>query len=99
MDMSAHRPPRRASGLAEARLAAIVRSSDDAIVSKDLSGRIVTWNPAAERLFGYKAADILGKSIFTLIPESLRAEEEEILARIRAGQRIEHYETVRLRAD
>ena len=99
MDMSAHRPQRRASGLAESRLAAIVNSSDDAIISKDLGGRIVSWNPAAERLFGYKAADIVGKSIFTLIPEHLRREEEDIIERIKLGQRVEHYETCRVRAD
>ncbi|HZZ93920.1 MAG TPA: PAS domain-containing sensor histidine kinase [Usitatibacter sp.] len=97
--MSAHRPPRRASGLAEGRLAAIVNSSDDAIISKDLAGRIVSWNPAAERLYGYKAAEILGKSIFTLIPEHLKREEEEILQRVKRGERVEHYETCRLRAD
>jgi PAS domain S-box-containing protein len=99
MDMSAHRPPRRASGLAEGRLAAIINSSDDAIISKDLAGRIVSWNPAAERLYGYKASEILGKSIFTLIPEDLKREEEEILERIKRGERVEHYETCRLRAD
>jgi two-component system CheB/CheR fusion protein len=99
MDMSAHRQPRRASGLAEARLAALVNSSDDAIIGKDLTGRIVSWNPAAERLYGYTAAEILGQSIFILIPDALKPEEEEILARIRAGQRVEHYETCRLRKD
>jgi len=99
MDLSAHRPPRRVSGLAEARLAAIVDSSDDAIISKDLSGRIVSWNRAAERLYGYRAAEIVGQSIYKLVPEHLRCEEEEILERIKGGERIEHYETCRIRRD
>src|SRR3954468_1967360 len=99
MDLSAHRPPRRASGLAEARLAALVNSSDDAIIGKDLTGRIVSWNAAAERLYGYAASEILGESIFRLIPEELKAEEEHNLSRIRAGERVEHYETWRIRKD
>src|SRR3954468_7016412 len=99
MDMSANRQPRRASGLAEARLAALVNSSDDAIIGKDLDGRILSWNQAAERLYGYPASEILGRSIFVLIPEALKAEEEHILQRIRAGERVEHYETWRLRKD
>lgn len=77
-------------------VAAIVQSSDDAIVSKDLTGRIMSWNPAAERIFGYSQEEILGKSIRILIPEELQAEEEEILRKIRAGQAIDHFETVRV---
>src|SRR5689334_18007074 len=97
--MSAHRQPRRASGLAEARLAALVNSSDDAIIGKDLTRRVVSWNPAAERLYGYRASEIVGQSIFLLIPPELKAEEEHILERIRAGERVEHYETCRVRKD
>jgi PAS domain S-box-containing protein len=81
------------------RLAAIVEGSDDAIVSKDLNGIIVTWNAGAERLFGYAATEIIGKPITILIPPDLHGEEPIILARIRRGERIEHYETVRRRKD
>lgn len=77
-------------------VAAIVQSSDDAIVSKDLTGRIMSWNPAAERIFGYSQEEILGKSIRLLIPEELQAQEEEILNKIRSGQTIDHFETVRV---
>ena len=77
-------------------VAAIVQSSDDAILSKDLTGRIMSWNPAAERIFGYSQQEILGKSILLLIPEELQAEEEVILKKIRSGQTIDHYETVRV---
>lgn len=78
-----------------ARLAAIVESSDDAIISKDLGGTIESWNPAAEQLFGYTAAEAVGQSITLLMPADRVAEEEAILRQIRAGTRIEHFETVR----
>ena len=81
------------------RLAAIVESSDVAIISKDLNGVVATWNKAAERLFGYVADEVIGKSITILIPEGRLEEEIEILRRIRRGERVEHFETVRQRKD
>ena len=80
-------------------LAAIVEGSDDAIISKDVNGTIVSWNKGAERLFGYSASEVLGKSITILIPADRLDEEPGILARIRAGERTDHYETVRRRKD
>jgi PAS domain S-box-containing protein len=80
-------------------LAAIVESSDDAIVSKDLDGIIQSWNTGAERLFGYRAAEVIGRSISILVPADRPDEEPGILARIRRGERVEHYETVRVRKD
>jgi PAS domain S-box-containing protein len=77
-------------------VAAIVESSDDAILSKDLTGVILSWNQAAARIFGYSREEILGASILLLIPQELQYEEKTILAKIRAGERIDHYETVRL---
>lgn len=81
------------------RLAAIVTFSDDAIVSKNTQGIIQTWNKGAERLFGYTAADVVGKPITILIPPERQDEEPEILARICRGEHIEHYETVRIKKD
>ncbi len=81
------------------RLAAIVESSDDAIISKDLDGVIATWNKSAERLFGYLEQEAIGKPITMLIPERRLDEEDRILDRIRRGERIDHFETVRQRKD
>ena len=80
-------------------LARVVESSDDAIVSKDLNGIITSWNRAAERMFGYTAAEAIGQSIRMIIPADRQAEEDMVLARIRAGQAITHFETVRQRKD
>lgn len=82
---------------ANAYLAAIVLSSDDAILSKDLDGVIQSCNPSAERLFGYSAAELIGRPVRMLIPADRQSEEDEILARIRRGERIEHFETIRQR--
>jgi PAS domain S-box-containing protein len=83
----------------ERRLAAIVETSADAIASKDLSGIVTSWNRGAERLFGYAAAEMIGRPITILIPADRLGEERDILERIRRGQRVEHYETVRVRKD
>jgi len=79
------------------RIAAIVESSDDAIISKDLNGVITSWNKGAERIFGYVAEEIIGKPVTILMPLDRQDEEPGILERIRRGERIEHYETVRQR--
>jgi PAS domain S-box-containing protein len=84
---------------ASQRLAAIVESSGDAIVSKDLNGVIASWNQGAERLFGYTAEETIGKSVTLLIPPERHDEEQSILERIRRGESIEHFETVRRRKD
>jgi PAS domain S-box-containing protein len=78
------------------RLAAIVESSDDAIASKDLNGIITSWNRSAEKLFGYKAEEIVGKPITTIIPPELHHDEIMILSKIRRGEKIDHFETIRL---
>jgi PAS domain S-box-containing protein len=92
-------PALTADDITAVRLAAIVESSDDAIVSKNLDGIVQTWNRAAERMFGWTAAEIVGRSIRTIIPADRQHEEDEVLRRIRAGQSIEHYETIRMRKD
>jgi PAS domain S-box-containing protein len=90
---------RKQAEMVTASLAAIVRSSDDAIISKDLNGIIETWNTGAERLFGYMAEEAIGKPIAMLIPPDRLQEEPEILARLRRGEHLEHFETVRIRKD
>jgi PAS domain S-box-containing protein len=81
------------------RLAAIVESSDDAIVSKNLDGYVTSWNSAAERMFGYSAAEMVGESIRLLIPADRQAEEDDVLGQIRQGRRVDHFETIRVRKD
>jgi PAS domain S-box-containing protein len=81
------------------QIAAIVESSDDAIVSKDLNGIIQSWNPGAQRIFGYSPAEAIGRPITIIIPAELQQEERKILDRLRKGERIDHFETVRLRKD
>jgi PAS domain S-box-containing protein len=77
-------------------LEAIIRSSDDAIITKNLDGIITSWNPAAVRMFGYLPEEIIGQSILKLIPPSLQSEEPEILRKLRLGEQIAHYETTRV---
>ena len=90
---------RRQGELASHRLAAVVANSDDAIVAKDLNGIITDWNAGAQRLFGYTADEAIGKHVSMLIPPDRHNEEPSILERIRRGQRVEPYETVRQRKD
>lgn len=84
------------AGIAQRRLAAIIESSEDAIASKDLNGIITSWNKSAERLFGYTAEEIIGQPVTTIIPPELHDDEPMILGKIRAGERIEHFQTVRV---
>jgi PAS domain S-box-containing protein len=95
VDLSEHRRAEQASR----QLASIVESSDDAIISKDLNGVIATWNKGAQRLFGYFAEEIIGKPVTILIPADRQDEETGILERIRRGERVEHFETIRRRKD
>jgi len=85
--------------LSRARLGEIVDSSDDVIVSKTLDGIITSWNPAAERTFGWTAAEAIGRHIMLIVPDERRAEEDDVIARIRRGERVDHFETVRQAKD
>ena len=95
IDITQAKEADRASNL----LAAIVDSSDDAIISKNLNGVITSWNKAAERVFGYSAEEAIGQNIILIIPPDRRAEETTILNRLKRGERIDHFETIRMRKD
>jgi PAS domain S-box-containing protein len=90
---------RKRAEAAARRLAAMVESSDDAIITKSLNSIITSWNPAAERMFGFSEAEAVGQSVRMLIPDELQHEEDTVLARIRAGGTVDHYETIRQRKD
>lgn len=90
---------RKQAEMATTALAAIVESSDDAIISKDLNGIITSWNKGAERIFGYTAQEVIGKSVTLLIPPDRQQEEARILQHLRRGEKVEHFETVRVRKD
>ncbi len=90
---------REEAALESAHLAAIVASSDDAIVSKTLDGTIKSWNEGATRIFGYDASEMIGASILQIIPPELHSEEKQIIARLQRGERIQHFETVRVTKD
>lgn len=87
---------RKLAGKATRTLAAIVESCDDAIVSKDLNGIVTSWNASAERIFGYRAEEMIGQPILRIIPPELQDDEKRILEKLRRGERIEHFETVRV---
>lgn len=84
---------------AQVRLASIIESSDDAIISKNLDGIIQSWNASAERIFGWSADEVIGKPITIVIPHDRLDEESQILARLRQGERVDHFETIRIRKD
>jgi PAS domain S-box-containing protein len=90
---------RERAGRAVRRLAAIVESSDDAIISKDLNGIVTSWNIAAERMFGYTAPEMIGRSIRLLIPDDRQNEEDVVLAKVRSGDKVDHFDTIRRRKD
>ena len=93
-------PPRSVEeSESRALLAAVVASSEDAILSKTLGGIVTSWNASAERIFGYSAAEMIGRSILTIIPEDRHSEETEIISKIRAGERVAHFDTLRRRKD
>lgn len=92
-------PPDTALDGLSSLLIAIVNSSDDAIISKTLDGIITSWNPAAEAMFGYTAAEVVGQSIRIIIPSDRQDEEDFVLGKIRCGERVDHFETIRQTKD
>lgn len=90
---------RESAERARAHLAAVVESADDAIISKTLDGIVRSWNPGAERLFGYRAEEMIAEPVTRIIPQENIREEADILARLKRGERIDHYEAVRRRKD
>jgi PAS domain S-box-containing protein len=96
---SRHSSPMATADFSAGLLAAIIASSDDAIVSKTLDGIVTSWNPAAERLFGYLADEMIGQSITRIIPKDRLPEEDFVLSRVRAGSKVDHFETIRQRKD
>jgi PAS domain S-box-containing protein len=99
VDITERKQAETQASAASLLLSAIVDSSDDAIISKDLNGIITSWNKSAERLFGYTAEETIGKSITILIPPDRQDEEPNILSRLRRGERVDHFETIRRRKD
>ena len=98
-DMASHAFERNPSNQASSLLAAIVDSSDDVIISKTLDGIITSWNKTAERVFGYSAREAIGSHITLIIPKDRLAEEDTIIARVKRGERLEHFDTLRQRKD
>src|SRR5260370_25751051 len=96
---TAHQKAEMAVAEMQRRLASIIESSDDAIISKTLDGVITSWNKSAERLFGYTREEAMGQHITLIIPEDRRDEEAKIVGRLRRGGRVDHFETVRVRKD
>ena len=99
IDVTRQRETETALRQAQTHLAAVVESSDDSIIATDLEGRIRSWNRGATNLFGYSAAEAVGQAVFMIIPPELHAEENSIFEKVRAGERVEHYETQRIRKD
>ena len=99
VELARHEASLRRAELTQAELAAIVTSSDDAIVGKDLDGVVTSWNRGAERLFGYAAGEMIGQPIRRIIPSDRLAEEDTVVSRIRTGQRVDGFDTVRRRND
>lgn len=98
-DLTGIRAEEERRALSDRRLAQIVEGSEDAIISKTLDGIIQTWNAGAERIFGYSQAEMVGESILAIVPSERHEEEQDILAKIRQGESIHHYETTRIRKD